>query len=144
MSLPGGPSHSSPDTAMLVSRTSRTSLLGPIGVNFGLDLFGRHRSWRRIADPCPGLGKAGKPKSAQALSQQLLQRLGFQQSFAGGFACQVVGQEYFKVRHVWDGIAVGLPLAYQPSASVGAFRQKGSRSVPRMVRGPDGPGSPFS
>jgi hypothetical protein len=38
----GGLSQSSPDTAVLVSRTRRTPLLGSVRLNFGVDLLVRH------------------------------------------------------------------------------------------------------
>ena len=40
---PGVPPHSRPESAVYVSRTSRTPLLGTVGLDLGVDLFGSHR-----------------------------------------------------------------------------------------------------
>jgi hypothetical protein len=47
---PGGPPQTRPDKAVFVSSTSRTSLLGAIGVDLRLNLLGRHRRRRRLGE----------------------------------------------------------------------------------------------
>ena len=80
MMLPGVPCQISPDTAVLVSRTSRNSLFLTVGLDFRMDLLLRHRRLRASGESIARLLEALQAVGRQFATQQILDRLGRKKS----------------------------------------------------------------
>jgi hypothetical protein len=87
---PGGPPQTRADNAVFVSSTSRTSLLGAVGIDLGLNLLGRHRRRRRLGEALARRVEARQAKLPQALAQELLQRFRIKQALRAGGPSDVV------------------------------------------------------
>jgi len=80
MILPDVPCQIRPETAVLVSRTSRNPLFLTVGFDFRLDLLLRHRLLRASGKSIARLLEALQAVGRQFATQQILDRLGRKKS----------------------------------------------------------------
>jgi hypothetical protein len=91
MSIPGGPRQINPESAVLVSRTSRNALFGSVVVDLGLDFLRGHCRQRRMSKTVARLIESRELECAQTLAQHLLQRVGGEQSSLLRRSSDVIG-----------------------------------------------------